>query len=43
VVDGAMARHGGNKSAVARTLGISRARLQRILDQQGGGDDADVA
>jgi DNA-binding NtrC family response regulator len=42
VVEGAMARHGGNKSAAARTLGISRARLQRILDHDGG-DDADLA
>jgi len=36
-----VARHGGNKSAAARTLGISRARLQRILEQDGG-DDADA-
>jgi transcriptional regulator with PAS, ATPase and Fis domain len=31
-------RHDGNKSAAARTLGISRARLQRILEQDGGAD-----
>jgi transcriptional regulator with PAS, ATPase and Fis domain len=42
VVEAAVARHGGNKSAAARTLGISRARLQRILDREGG-DDADPA
>jgi DNA-binding NtrC family response regulator len=42
VVEAAVARHGGNKSAAARTLGISRARLQRILDREGG-DDADLA
>ncbi len=34
--DAAMARHRGNKSAAARELGISRQRLQRILDR---GDD----
>jgi two-component system response regulator HydG len=43
VVEAAVTRHGGNKSAAARTLGISRARLQRILDRQEGGDDADAA
>jgi len=43
VVEAAVGRHGGNKSAAARTLGISRARLQRILDRQEGGDDADAA
>ena len=32
----AIERHGGNKSAAARELGISRQRLQRILD---GSDD----
>jgi len=31
-------RHDGNKSAAARTLGISRARLQRILEQDGETD-----
>jgi DNA-binding NtrC family response regulator len=35
----AVARHGGNKSAAARELGISRQRLQRILD---GSDDGDA-
>jgi len=30
----AVARHGGNKSAAARELGISRARLQRLLDAE---------
>lgn len=28
----------GNKSAAARLLGISRARLQRLLERQGGAD-----
>ena len=42
VAETALARHGGNRSAAARTLGISRARLQRILDREGG-DDADLA
>lgn len=31
-VDAALARHQGNKSAASRELGISRQRLQRILD-----------
>ena len=35
-VSAALARHGGNKSAAARELSISRQRLQRILDH---GDD----
>ncbi len=30
----AVTRHGGNKSAAARELGISRARLQRLLDAE---------
>ncbi len=32
---------GGNKSASARRLGISRTRLQRLLDRTGNGDDGD--
>lgn len=36
-VQAALERHGGNKSAAARTLGISRQRLQRILENT---DDA---
>jgi DNA-binding NtrC family response regulator len=28
----------GNKSAAARLLGISRARLQRLLERRGGSD-----
>jgi len=35
-------RNGGNKSAAARQLGISRARLQRLLDRTEG-DHADDA
>jgi two-component system response regulator HydG len=30
--------HDGNKSAAARLLGISRARLQRLLERRGGAD-----
>lgn len=33
-VAAAVERHGGNKSGAARELGISRARLQRLLDKQ---------
>ncbi|MFQ5550231.1 MAG: sigma-54 interaction domain-containing protein [Gemmatimonadales bacterium] len=32
-------KHGGNKSSAARELGISRARLQRIVDRGGAEDD----
>jgi len=32
-------RCGGNKSEAARRLGVSRARLQRLLDASGGTDD----
>ncbi len=32
-VAAAVERHGGNKSAAARELGISRARLQRLLEK----------
>ncbi len=32
----AVARHDGNKTAAARQLGISRARLQRFLERGGG-------
>ncbi len=38
-VEAALARHGNNKSAAARELGISRQRLQRILDHT---DDDDA-
>jgi len=38
-VEGALARHDGNKSAAARDLNISRQRLQRILDHA---DDHDA-
>ena len=37
-VDAALARHQGNKSAASRELGISRQRLQRILDHTDDGD-----
>ena len=32
---------GGNRSEAARRLGISRSRLQRLLERTPGGDDAD--
>jgi DNA-binding NtrC family response regulator len=35
----AVAELDGNKSAAARTLGISRSRLQRLLDERDLGDD----
>ncbi len=37
--------HDGNKSAAARALGVSRARLQRVLDRDelGGGDTVDAS
>jgi DNA-binding NtrC family response regulator len=38
----ALDRNDGNKSAAARQLGVSRARLQRLLDRTEG-DDADDA
>jgi DNA-binding NtrC family response regulator len=38
----AVDRNHGNKSAAARQLGVSRARLQRLLDRKEG-DDADDA
>jgi DNA-binding NtrC family response regulator len=38
----ALDRNDGNKSAAARQLGVSRARLQRLLDRNEG-DDADDA
>ncbi len=38
----ALDRNAGNKSAAARQLGVSRARLQRLLDRKEG-DDADDA
>lgn len=34
-VKAALVQHGGNKTAAARELGISRARLQRLLDRGG--------
>jgi DNA-binding NtrC family response regulator len=34
--------HAGNKSAAARQLGISRSRLQRLLDRLDDGNDADA-
>ena len=37
-VEGALARHDGNKSAAARDLNISRQRLQRILDHADADD-----
>ncbi len=37
-VEAALGRHQGNKSAAARELGISRQRLQRILDHTDDGD-----
>ncbi|KPJ97471.1 MAG: hypothetical protein AMS20_17155, partial [Gemmatimonas sp. SG8_28] len=32
-VKAALVQHDGNKTAAARQLGISRARLQRLLDR----------
>ncbi len=37
-VRAALAQHGDNKSAAARQLGISRSRLQRLLER--GEDEA---
>jgi DNA-binding NtrC family response regulator len=34
--------HAGNKSAAARQLGISRSRLQRLLDRTDDGSDGDA-
>jgi two-component system, NtrC family, response regulator HydG len=38
----AVDRNGGNKSAAARQLGVSRARLQRLLDRTEGNDADDA-
>jgi hypothetical protein len=37
----AVARCGGNKSAAARMLGISRQRLLRILEEEDDDDGGD--